>query len=198
MGIGASAYTPPQVPDKVYSAEYVSSLPSMSGKVVAVTGATTTNGLGYICAKTLATKGARIILLNRLSDRAKVAETSLRQEVPGAQVSTVECDLMSFDSVNKAAATLRSELKDTGLDVLCNNAGVMALPDEATKDGYDVQMQTNHLSHFLLSKELYPLLEKAAEARGEARIVNHSSGVSDDNDFLLFIHFVFLSACEEM
>jgi NAD(P)-dependent dehydrogenase (short-subunit alcohol dehydrogenase family) len=52
----------------------------------------------------------------------------------------------------------------------------MALEDVATKDGYDVQMQTNHLSHFLLTKELYPLLQRARELRGEARVVNHSSG----------------------
>jgi NAD(P)-dependent dehydrogenase (short-subunit alcohol dehydrogenase family) len=51
----------------------------------------------------------------------------------------------------------------------------MALEDYATKDGYDVQMQTNHLSHFLLTKELYPLLKRARELRGEARVVNHTS-----------------------
>jgi NAD(P)-dependent dehydrogenase (short-subunit alcohol dehydrogenase family) len=53
----------------------------------------------------------------------------------------------------------------------------MALEDVATKDGYDVQMQTNHLSHFLLTKELYPMLKRAQELRGEARVVNHSSGM---------------------
>jgi NAD(P)-dependent dehydrogenase (short-subunit alcohol dehydrogenase family) len=51
----------------------------------------------------------------------------------------------------------------------------MGLPDVATKDGYDVQMQTNHLSHFLLTEELYPLLQRAKELRGEARVVNHTS-----------------------
>lgn len=63
-----------------------------------------------------------------------------------------------------------------GIDVLCLNAGVMALKDEATEDGYDVQMQTNHLAHFLLAKETHALLEEAAKKRGEARLVNHSSG----------------------
>ena len=51
----------------------------------------------------------------------------------------------------------------------------MAMPDEATVDGFDTQMQTNHLSHFLLTRELFPLLKKGATTHGEARIVNHSS-----------------------
>ena len=54
----------------------------------------------------------------------------------------------------------------------------MAFPDLATNDGYDCQMQTNHLSHFLLTKLLLPLLEKKAETAGEARVVNHSSGAA--------------------
>jgi len=87
----------------------------------------------------------------------------------------VECDLRSFASV-EAAAKRVAELCPEGVHVLANNAGVMALPDEATGDGFDVQMQTNHLSHFLLTRELMPLLERAAEADGEARVVNHSSG----------------------
>ena len=87
----------------------------------------------------------------------------------------VDCDLTDFGAVRKAAGIVAAATKGSGLDVLCNNAGVMALADRATKDGYDIQMQTNHLSHFLLTKELYPVLVKAVELRGEARIVNHSS-----------------------
>ena len=87
----------------------------------------------------------------------------------------VDCDLTDFDAVRKAAGIVAAATKESGIDVLCNNAGVMALADKATKDGYDIQMQTNHLSHFLLTRELYPALQKAVELRGEARIVNHSS-----------------------
>ena len=87
---------------------------------------------------------------------------------------------MSFASTREAAAALRAELggegDGQGLDVLCNNAGVMGLKDAATVDGADVQMQTNHLSHFLLTCEVWPLLCAAAAARGEARVVSHSSG----------------------
>ena len=58
---------------------------------------------------------------------------------------------MSFKSVRDAAEQLKSELGSSGLDVLCNNAGIMGFGDKATEDGCDVQMQTNHLSHFLLT-----------------------------------------------
>ena len=176
MGTSSSSYVPPALPNKYYNPEYVGSLPSMEGKVVVVTGASTTTGLGWIAAKTLALKGARIILLNRNSERAVDAEAQLKAAVPGAAISTINCDLSSFQGTQSAADELKEQLKNIGIDVLCNNAGVMALKDAATADGYDVQMQTNHLSHFLLTREVFPLLEKAVELRGEARIVNHSSG----------------------
>eukprot|EP00932_Pfiesteria_piscicida_P008115 SRR837773.1842.p1 GENE.SRR837773.1842~~SRR837773.1842.p1 ORF type:complete len:297 (-),score=130.88 SRR837773.1842:118-894(-) len=83
---------------------------------------------------------------------------------------------MSFASVREAAGLLKKEVGDNGLDVLCNNAGIMATKDEATVDGCDTQMQTNHLSHYLLTAEAWPLLEKAVQLRGDARVVNHSSG----------------------
>ena len=171
-----AGYAPPALPNKVYTTEYLATLPSMAGKVVVVTGASSTDGLGWVCAKTLASKGATIVLLNRASDRAVNAEKKLKESVPSADVSTIDCDLSSFSSTQAAAAALKAKFSETGIDVLCNNAGVMALKDQATADGYDVQMQTNHLSHFLLTREVFPLLDKAAELRGEARVVHHSSG----------------------
>lgn len=120
-----------------------------------------------------ARKGAdHVLMLNRLSDRSTKAEELVRAEVPKdakTVVETIACDLQDFDSVKTAAATMKKKCKK--LDVLCNNAGVMALDDFATKDGYDVQMQTNHLSHFLLTQQLFPLLTAASGAR----IVFHSS-----------------------
>eukprot|EP00802_Teleaulax_amphioxeia_P020488 Tamp_20775.p1 GENE.Tamp_20775~~Tamp_20775.p1 ORF type:complete len:321 (-),score=64.80 Tamp_20775:26-988(-) len=126
-------------------------------------------------ARAMAKKGAHVVMLNRPSERATAAEAALRAEAPAATITPIACDLQSFESVRACAEQLKTQFAATGLDVLANNAGVMALEDEATKDGFDVQMQTNHLSHFLLSREVMPLLEKAAELRGEARIVNHSS-----------------------
>ena len=132
--------------------------------MVAITGCTT--GTGYFAALTFAKRGARVIMLNRKSERAETALSKIKEAVPDAKVEHVDCDLTDFASVKKAAAELQS-LCSSGLDVLCNNAGVMALADQATADGFDVQMQTNHLSHFLLTREVFPLLEKAAEKSGE-------------------------------
>lgn len=139
----------------------------MAGKTVAITG--TTSGTGFVCARELAKAGATVILLNRESDRAEAALIDLQAELPSAKFDAVTCNLQDFGSVRAAIATIK-ERYDV-LDVLCNNAGVMAFGDHATKDGYDVQMQTNCISHFLLTKGLWSLLEKSADAR----IVNHTS-----------------------
>lgn len=139
----------------------------MSGQVVAITG--TTSGTGYVCASELAKLGAQVLLLNRGSSRATDALAKLKEEVPDSKFEAVTCDLQDFASVSSAAKTISS--KHNKLDVLCNNAAVMALPDRATKDGYDLQMQTNCISHFLLTRELFPLLK----ASPEGRVVNHTS-----------------------
>lgn len=159
----------------VYFDELKASLPSQEGKVVAITG--TTSGTGLVLARTLAQLQAKtILLLNRPSERATRALAALQEAVPDADFRQIDCDLQSFASVRAAAAQVLAAVGKGGLDVLVCNAGVMAMPDQATGDGYDVQMQTNHLSHFLLTRELMPALEQAAAQRGEARVVQHSSG----------------------
>ena len=139
----------------------------MTNKVVAITG--TTSGTGYVCARELAKQGATVILLNRKSERSEKALEQLKTKVPEGKFDAVACDLQSFESVRNAIASVKANYEV--IDVLINNAGVMALQDQATVDGYDVQMQTNVISHFLITKELFPLLSKSKEAR----IVNHSS-----------------------
>ena len=152
--------------------ELVKTFPSMQGKTVMITGST--SGMGLILAETCGSLGARVVMLNRASERAEKALKSLTGK--GIDASLVACDLLDFASVRATGATLRAEFGDSGCDVLCNNAGIMGTPDRATVDGFDEQMQANHLSHFLLTHEIWPLLEKAAGLRGEARVVNHSSG----------------------
>lgn len=139
----------------------------MTGKVVAITG--TTSGTGFVCAREVAKKGATVILLNRKSGRAENALQQLKQEVPAGTFDSIECDLQNFASVNKAMETIQSKYEV--IDVLVNNAGVMAIQDKATGDGYDVQMQTNAIAHFLMTKALFPLLKKSKQGR----IVNHTS-----------------------
>lgn len=165
--MGASSSTP----ETKYLEEFEAGLPSLEKKTVAITGCT--SGTGLVAAKVSVRKGAsHVIMLNRPSERATKAEAQVKAEITNGQDTTVEtipCDLQDFDSVKEAANQVKSKYKQ--VDVLINNAGIMAMDDKATKDGYDVQMQTNHLSHFLLSKELFPLLAKS----GQGRIVNHSS-----------------------
>lgn len=173
MGISSSK---PREIETQWFHDYEKTLPSLEEKSVCITGCTT--GTGYVVARTAVRKGAKnVFLLNRNSSRAKEAEESLKAEATSASsssnIETIPCDLQDFESVKSAISTIKSKL--SSLDVLCNNAGVMALEDIATTDGYDVQMQTNHISHFLLTKELYPLLKNAAETNGEARVCNHSS-----------------------
>eukprot|EP00933_Yihiella_yeosuensis_P073922 TRINITY_DN8271_c0_g1_i1.p1 TRINITY_DN8271_c0_g1~~TRINITY_DN8271_c0_g1_i1.p1 ORF type:complete len:442 (+),score=86.64 TRINITY_DN8271_c0_g1_i1:145-1470(+) len=160
----------------IYVPRYKEQLPEMDNKIVAITGCTT--GTGNQLAKICVEKGAKVLLLNRRSERAETALeeiAALAEEHGAPEPIHIDCDLMHFDAVRKAAADVKAEVGQEGLDVLVNNAGIMGFADYATDDGYDVQMQTNHLSHFLLTHELLPLLHVASKLRGEARVVNHSS-----------------------
>jgi len=164
----------------------VQSLPSMQGKTVAVTGCT--SGTGRIFARVCAKKGAKVVMLNRSSKRADEAFQYIKEVAKVANAPeplSIPCNLCSFKSVQECALKLQGELGNAGLDVLCNNAGIMGFGDEATEDGCDIQMQTNHLSHFLLTNLCMPLLEKACCLHGEARIVNHTSAarVMDGPEF---------------
>ena len=157
---------------KLYDA-FVEELPSLEGKTIVITG--TTTGTGNIAAHTFVKKGAtNVILLNRPSERAKKVQSEIAAEAGNkTNVEHVDCDLQDLDSVRKAVETIQEKYEE--IDILCCNAGIMATEDTATKQGYDTQMQTNQLSHFLLVKELYPLLKKAQELRGKAVVAMHSS-----------------------
>lgn len=156
-----------------YYNDLVKTFPRMEGKNVIITGCT--SGTGLVLARTCGKLGANIYMLNRQSQRAINALNILQNEDKSNAV-LINCDLQSFESVRKAGEQINSLLQDKGCDVLVCNAGVMGLKDIATIDKYDVQIQTNHLSHFLLTSILWPSLKKAIELKGEARVVNHSSG----------------------
>jgi len=163
-------------PSQLYDS-FVEQLPSLAGKTVAVTGAS--RGLGYVTALTCAQKGAEVILLGRRSEAADRALDGVRDAAASASSPSplfVACNRLDFASVRQVANNVRAITTDRGLDVLCCNAGIMLQEDMASKDGYDITISTNVLAHFLVTKELMPVLEKAEQLRGEARIVSMSSG----------------------
>ena len=139
-----NTYTKPNLNTKYFD-DLFNSLPSMEGKTVAITG--TTSGLGFYAAESVAKLGAKLLLLNRPSERADSSYAKLSDSCSNGDLHKIDCDLQSFESV-KSAFSKVSEICTDGIDVLCNNAGVMALKDKATIDGFDVQMQLSliHIS----------------------------------------------------
>lgn len=144
------------------------SIPDLSGKTMVVTGAN--SGIGREAALQLARKGARVVLACRDRQRAEDAAVSIRRSAANAQVEVMEIDLANLGSVRAFADAYRA--RHPRLDVLCNNAGVMALPYRKTSDGFEMQIGTNHLGHFALTGLL---LDRLLETPG-ARVVTVSSG----------------------
>lgn len=138
----------------------------LSGRTILVTGCY--SGLGKETARALAAKGAHVILSGR--DATKLSATADEiATATGAKIDTLVCDLASLASVRTAGEEARERFGH--IDVLINNAGVMASPLGRTEDGFETQFGTNHLGHFALTRELLPLLEKGSAQR----IVNLSS-----------------------
>ena len=140
----------------------------LSGKLALVTGAS--GGLGLETARALAAAGAAVVVAARSAEKTNAALQSLREHLPTAVVETLQLDLASLASVRRFATSFLS-VHDR-LDLLVNNAGVMATPFGHTTDGFELQIGTNHLGHFLLTG----LLASALLAAAPSRIVNLSSG----------------------
>ena len=131
------------------------------------------NGLGLETCRQLAKHNAHIYLAARTPSKAESAIEEIKGTVPNANITFLELDLASLESVKKAADTFQT--KSDRLDVLINNAGVMALPASTTTEGYEIQFGTNHIGHFLFTKLLMPTLQRTAEGKGDVRIINLSS-----------------------
>jgi len=142
-------------------------MPDLSGKTFVITGSN--GGLGYEAALELARKRAHVVLACRNPDKSRTALESISSAHPGASVEAMELDLADLASVRAFAKTFLD--KHGSLNVLCNNAGVMALPLRRTADGFEMQFGTNHLGHFALTC----LLLERLLASGGARIVTMSS-----------------------
>ena len=134
-------------------------IPDQRGRVAVVTGAN--SGLGYVTARELARKGARVVLACRSEARGSAAADRIVAEVPGAEAQFGRLDLGDLASVREFAATFPYER----LDLLVNNAGLMAMPYGTTVDGFETQFGVNHLGHFALTGLLLPALLDAPDAR---------------------------------
>ena len=133
----------------------------LRGRRVFVTGAST--GLGEETARSIASHGAAVTMAVRDLDRGGAAVERIRTTVPAADLEVRELELASLASVRACAAGFLAD--HDRLDVLVNNAGVMACPFGTTADGFELQFGTNHLGHFLLANLLAPALVAAAPAR---------------------------------
>ena len=137
-------------------------IPSQAGKTALITGAN--SGIGYQAALELARHGAHVLLGCRNEAKGRAALERLLHEAPGASAEVVQLDMASLASIRAFAAAFIG--RRIALDLLINNAGVMALPKrELTEDGFERQFGTNHLGHFALTGLLLPALLAAPAPR---------------------------------
>lgn len=137
-------------------------IPSQKGRVFLVTGAT--SGMGYEDAKALATAGAQVVIAARNPERGKEAIERIKKEVPDAKLQFEPFDLADLASVRALAKRLNDTLPR--LDVLINNAAVMAPPErKESPAGHEMQFAINYAGHFVLTAELLPLLRKSEAPR---------------------------------
>lgn len=143
-------------------------MPELSGRTVVVTGAN--SGLGLEATRAFAREGAHVVMACRDVATAEDARDEVRDAVAGASLTVEELDLANLDSVRSFA----DSVADLGrIDVLCNNAGVMAIPRSETADGFETQFGVNHLGHFALTG----LLLDSLRAAPDPRVVTQSSGI---------------------
>ena len=142
-------------------------IPDLTSRTAVVTGSN--GGLGQENARALAAAGATVVVASRESEKTDRAVGELRAAVPGGKFEIVPLDLASLDSVKQAAARISSD--HPTLDILINNAGVMAVAESETADGFEMQFGVNHLGHWALTA----LLLKPLIAAPAARVVTVTS-----------------------
>ena len=139
-----------------------SDLPDLTGRTVIVTGAN--SGLGFCTTEALAAHGAKVTMAVRDLEKGEKAATRIRASTPKAQVELALLDLSDLATI-RAFAQDWSAANPQGLDLLINNAGIMAIPKRATADGFEMQIGTNHLGHFALTGLLLPALVAVPNSR---------------------------------
>lgn len=128
----------------------IANIPPLEGRVAVVTGAN--GGLGLQTARVLAWRGAHVIMVVRRPDRAVQARDAIRREVPGASLEVIEADLASLASVTRAGEAIAAA--HHAIDIVVNNAGVMATAEGTTANGHELQLGVNHLGHVALTATL--------------------------------------------
>ena len=139
----------------------IAKTPSLKGKTALVTGGNI--GLGFETVKALASKGAHVLLAARNEEKGKAAVTEIQKLVPNAHVELLSLDLASQRSIRTAATEVGNKFSQ--LDFLINNAGIMAMPEMKTEDGFESQFGVNHLGHWSLTGLLIDNLLAAEQAR---------------------------------
>lgn len=137
-------------------------IPDQAGRLAVITGAN--SGIGFESAKALAIAGADVLLATRSDEKGEAAAAEIRRAAPGASVVREALDLSSLDSI---AAFADARIRDgRPIDLLLNNAGVMAIPvRQVTTDGFEMQLGTNFLGHFALTARLLGLVRAATAPR---------------------------------
>jgi NAD(P)-dependent dehydrogenase (short-subunit alcohol dehydrogenase family) len=129
-------------------------IPDLTGKLAIVTG---TGGIGFECAKAMANAGAEVVLAGRNRGKGEASVQQILAGRPAGSVRFEALDLADLGSVATFTRMMRATQRP--VDILLNNAAVMALPKrQTTKDGFEMQFGTNHLGHFALTLQLLPLL----------------------------------------
>jgi NAD(P)-dependent dehydrogenase (short-subunit alcohol dehydrogenase family) len=151
----------------------------LSHKTVLITGAN--NGLGYETSRYFAQHGAQVLMTSRSLERGTKAMSLLMSEFPNANIKLFSLDLGDSKSIDALATDLHAQ--HIYIDILINNAGIMAVPYALTKDGYESQIGVNHLGHFRLTGLLLDLI------KDNGRIVNlssmaHKAGTLNFNNFM--------------
>ncbi len=136
-------------------------IPDQSGRVAVITGAN--GGLGLEVSRELARRGAHVVMAARDHEKAVEARASILAEIPDASLELQPLDLASLASVRESAGRILGANLD--IDMLVNNAGVMAIPERRTEDGFEMQLAVNHLGHFALTALLMPALLRSHDAR---------------------------------
>ncbi|KAK9927169.1 hypothetical protein M0R45_024368 [Rubus argutus] len=143
-----------------------------TGLTAIVTGAS--SGLGQETSRVLALRGVHVVMAVRNMDAGNNVKEAILKEIQSAKIDVMELDLSSLASVTKFAADYNS--KGLPLNILINNAGVMATPFKLSQDNIELQFATNHIGHFLLTNLLLDTMKSTSqESNEEGRIVNVSS-----------------------